>query len=204
MPSLPAVGIDNPFSLAEIWEVIKASPAEKAPGSDGFTGTFYQKCSKWDILAACNHLFRLAGGNFVALNPAFICLLPKKDQTLSVNDFCPISLIHNFAKLFSKVLGRRITPLMGGLISHAQSAFLKARCIHDNYLARALHRKKKPSLLLKLDFAKAFDSVSWEYLLELMQHLGFRARWRDWIALLFSTASYSVILNGSEGLSFGH
>uniref|UniRef100_A0A453N3K7 Reverse transcriptase domain-containing protein n=1 Tax=Aegilops tauschii subsp. strangulata TaxID=200361 RepID=A0A453N3K7_AEGTS len=28
--------------------------------------------------------------------------------------------------------------------------------------------------------AKAFDSVSWEYILELLQHLGFSARWRDW------------------------
>ncbi|KAM0883070.1 hypothetical protein ACQ4PT_031868 [Festuca glaucescens] len=124
MPSLPAAGIDNPFSLAEIWDAVKVSSAEKAPSPDGFTGTFYRKCwatIKWDILAAFNHLFRLAGGNFAALNLAFICLLPKKDQTPSVNDFRPISLIHSFAKLFSKVLARRITPLMGGLISHAQS-----------------------------------------------------------------------------------
>jgi hypothetical protein len=98
---------------------------------------------------------------------------------------------------------------MGGLISHAQSAFLKTRCIHDNYLfvsnlARALHRKNKPSLLLKIDFAKAFDSVSWEYLLELLQHLGFPSRWRDWIALLLSSTSSSVLLNGSEGAQFVH
>jgi hypothetical protein len=198
--------------MTEIWEAVKDSPAEKAPGPDGFTGVFYRKCwptIKWDIMAAFNHLYRMAGGNFAALNSAFICLIPKKEQALSVNDFRPISLLHSFAKLFSKVLARRITPLMGDLISHAQSAFLKSRCIHDNYLfvsnlARALHRKRKPSLLLKLDFAKAFDSVSWEYLLELLQRLGFPTRWRDWIALLLSSTSSAVILNGAEGLSFCH
>uniref|UniRef100_A0A453KFZ7 Reverse transcriptase domain-containing protein n=1 Tax=Aegilops tauschii subsp. strangulata TaxID=200361 RepID=A0A453KFZ7_AEGTS len=61
---------------------------------------------------------------------------------------------------------------------------------------KALHRKKTLALLLKLDIAKAFDNVSWEYILDLMQKLGFSARWRDWIALLLSTSSSSFLLNG--------
>jgi hypothetical protein len=43
--------------------------------------------------------------------------------------------------------------------------------------ARALHRKKKPSLMIKIDFARAFDSVSWTYLLDLLQQLRFSTRW---------------------------
>uniref|UniRef100_A0A453FAV9 Uncharacterized protein n=1 Tax=Aegilops tauschii subsp. strangulata TaxID=200361 RepID=A0A453FAV9_AEGTS len=61
---------------------------------------------------------------------------------------------------------------------------------------RSLHRNKTPALLLKLDIARAFDSISWEYLLELLQRLGFSARWRDWIALLLSSSTSSCILNG--------
>jgi hypothetical protein len=107
------------------------------------------------------------------------------------------------------VLARRLTPLIGGLISQAQSPFIKTRCLHDNFLfvrnlARALHKKKLPALLLKLDFAKAFDSVCWEYLLELLQCLGFSARWRDWIMLLLSSVSSSILLNGAEGAAIGH
>uniref|UniRef100_A0A453HP32 Reverse transcriptase domain-containing protein n=1 Tax=Aegilops tauschii subsp. strangulata TaxID=200361 RepID=A0A453HP32_AEGTS len=52
--------------------------------------------------------------------------------------------------------------------------------------------------------ARAFDCVSWEYLLELMQQLGFPTRWRDWIALLLSTSSSSCQLNGVEGDRIWH
>jgi hypothetical protein len=71
-------------------------------------------------------------------------------------------------------------------------------------LARNLHRKKKPTLLVKLDFAKAFDSISWEYLLDLLQRIGFSPRWRDWITLLLSSASSAIMLNGVDGKHIKH
>uniref|UniRef100_A0A453BXC0 Reverse transcriptase domain-containing protein n=1 Tax=Aegilops tauschii subsp. strangulata TaxID=200361 RepID=A0A453BXC0_AEGTS len=67
-----------------------------------------------------------------------------------------------------------------------------------------LHRRKTPALLMKLDIEKAFDTVSWDYLLELLQQLGFSARWRDWVALLLSPASSAVSLNGVPGRHFAH
>jgi hypothetical protein len=38
---------------------------------------------------------------------------------------------------------------------------------------------KTPWLFLKLDIEVGFDSISWEYMIELMEKLGFRTRWRD-------------------------
>ena len=98
----------------------------------------------------------------------------------------------------------RLAAVMDKIISPAQTAFQCGRCIHDSYLyvqnsVRSLHRSKTPALLLKLDIAKAFDSISWEYMLELLQKLGFSARWRDWIALLLSSSNSSCILNGDPG-----
>jgi hypothetical protein len=212
LPTLPDAGLDNPFTAKEVWEAIKDSPAEKAPGPDGFNGFFYRRC--WgiirpDIMAVFQHLFHLAGGDFASLNRAFVCLLPKTAGASRIGDFRPISLIHSVAKLFAKVLARRLSPVMGAMVSPAQSAFLKNRTLHDNYLyvrntARTLHRRKRPSLLIKLDFAKAFDSVSWEYLLELLQRLGFSSRWRDWLSLLLSSAASEIILNGTNGRSIRH
>ena len=64
--------------------------------------------------------------------------------------------------------------------------------------------KKIDAVLLKVDIAKAFDSVAWPFLLEALQHIGFPRRWIDWISLLLSTSSTKVILNGRPGNRITH
>ena len=71
-------------------------------------------------------------------------------------------------------------------------------------LLKELHRAKKPTLFLKLDIAKAFDTVRWDYLQEVMQQMGFGSRWRSWVTTLLGTATSSVLLNGSRGKWFKH
>jgi hypothetical protein len=67
------------------------------------------------------------------------------------------------------------------------------------WTARRLHAKKKPSLLLKIDIAQAFDSVAWPFLLELLQHMGFPNAARDWISAFLSSASTRILINGNPG-----
>jgi len=85
------------------------------------------------------------------------------------------------AKLISKLMANRLAGCLDQLISRAQSAFIKKRSIHDNFLytqnlIKELYRAKYPALFLKLDIAKAFDTVRWDYLLEVLTQLGFGAR----------------------------
>jgi mannosylglycoprotein endo-beta-mannosidase len=70
--------------------------------------------------------------------------------------------------------------------------------------ARQLHRSKTPSLLIKLDIAKAFDTVRWDYMLDLMQRISFPQRWRALLTTLFSTTSSRVFLNGVPGGNILH
>jgi hypothetical protein len=58
--------------------------------------------------------------------------------------------------------------------------------------------------LLKIDIAKAFDTVSWPFLLEVLQHMGFAQRWRDWISIILATASTKILLNGRPGRRICH
>lgn len=71
-------------------------------------------------------------------------------------------------------------------------------------LARRFHSSRTPSLMLKLDISKAFDSVRWDYLLELMHHRGFPPRWRSWVTTLLSTATSKVLMNGAPGEDIHH
>ena len=67
-----------------------------------------------------------------------------------------------------------------------------------------MHGAEKPTLFLKLDIAKAFDTVRWDYLHEVMQWMGFELRWRAWVTTLLATTSSSVLLNGVRGKWFRH
>lgn len=67
-----------------------------------------------------------------------------------------------------------------------------------------IQRNKEQALFLKLDIAKAFDSVLWSYMLELLQRLGFGNRWREWITTLLSTTTSRFLLNGALGPPIKH
>ena len=181
LPSVNLSSLDDPFTEQEVHAAIKQLPHDKAPGPDGYTGNFFKTCwntVKQDLVAAINYFHMGRCANLNLLNKANIVLIPKKDGADLVTDYRPISLIHSFAKIISKILALRLAPKMHELISPCQSAFIKGRSIHDNFLyvrniARRFHRNGTPSLLVKLDISKAFDSVRWDYLLSLMQHRGF-------------------------------
>ena len=48
----------------------------------------------------------------------------------------------------------------------------------------------------KLDISKAFDSVSWAFLLEILAHLDFGQVWGNLVLNLLATSSTRVLLNG--------
>jgi hypothetical protein len=120
--------------------------------------------------------------NFRLLNTAFITLIPKKDDAIQAGDFRPISLIHSFAKLIMEILANRLAARLDTIVPKNQSAFIKGRFIQDNFMliqqtTRFLHSQKQPRIMLKLDITKAFDSVSWTFLMEVLEKLGFGRIW---------------------------
>ena len=177
--------LEAPFSREEIKNVLDEMPSDRAPGPDGFSGLFYKTC--WEIIAddfmaAMDALHQGHFSSFSGLNTSIITLLPKKEGSMQITDFRPINLIHGVAKIFAKVLATRLALLLPSIISRAQSAFVTKRSIHENFkfvrnAARALHQKKQPSVLMKIDISKAFDSLSWEFLLETLKIRGFGNKW---------------------------
>jgi hypothetical protein len=112
--------------------------------------------------------------------------------------------VHSFAKLFSTILANRLRPKLGELVSQNQSAFVKGRCLHDNFIhvrqvARKINLRRKKGVLIKLVISRAFDSVSWAFLFEVLRVLGFSEIFLKWISILLSSAMTRVTVNGVPG-----
>jgi hypothetical protein len=87
------------------------------------------------------------------------------------------------------------------LISDCQSTFLPNRQILDgvlvvNELIDLVKRKKDKCLMLKVDFERAYDTVSWKYLEYTMFKKGFNASWVNWMRACIFSSSMSVLVNG--------
>lgn len=212
LTQLEVSDLEDLFTEEEVWNVIKEIPADRAPGPDGFIGVFYHKAwpiIKHDIMAALLKLFVGDDRGFGKLNKAHMVLIPKKTDATEVGDYRPISLPHSFSKLFSKMLANRARKRMPEIVSISQSAFIKGRNIHDNYLlvrqvARKINATKQLCLFLKLDISRAFDSLSWSFLFEVLRARGFGNRWLKWIASILGTASTKIIVNGVPGRPIFH
>jgi hypothetical protein len=67
-----------------------------------------------------------------------------------------------------------------------------------------LHKRKFPSLFIKLDIDKAFDTMNWSYLLNVMEQLGFSQRWQNWISSIWCTSSSSFLINSAPRRKIFH
>nr|GEV75049.1 RNA-directed DNA polymerase, eukaryota, reverse transcriptase zinc-binding domain protein [Tanacetum cinerariifolium] len=182
---------------------------DKSPGPDGFTFGFYRRywnILESDVVDAATSFFH--HGQFPkGSNSSFIALIPKTRDANMVKDFRPISLIGNMYKIIAKILANRLVLVLGDLVNEVQSAFIADRQILDgpfiiNEIVQWCQSKKKQSLVFKVDFEKAFDSIRWDYLDDILRRFGFGDKWCSWIQSCLRSSRGSIIMNGSPTEEF--
>jgi hypothetical protein len=107
-------------------------------------------------------------------------------------------------RLLQKILTQRLQREIAGMIDTNQTGFLKGRSISESFifaaeLVQCCHKRKVPALAIKLDFAKAFDTVHWEGLQTILQARGFNELWRYWIKDILQSSKSAVLVNGCPG-----
>ncbi|KAL5555522.1 hypothetical protein UlMin_037758 [Ulmus minor] len=187
--------MDQAFVAEDVKTAVFQMAPTKSPGADGMSAIFFQKF--WpivgeEITAACLG-FANGGQSLGSINDTIITLLPKVKNPTRITEFRPISLCNVIYKIISKMLANKLRRVMGTVISEEQSAFIPGRLITDNAIIgfESLHaikrrKTKKNYLALKLDMAKAYDRVEWEFIQRMMTKLGFSDAWikKLWLAFL--------------------
>ncbi|KAG8480375.1 hypothetical protein CXB51_024544 [Gossypium anomalum] len=112
-------------------------------------------------------------------------------------------------KIVAKILSRKISEVIGEVMSDTQYTFIKGTQIFNDIPVanEIIHSSKKmeavdSSLILKLDFSKAYDCVRWVFLDLVLFYMGFGEKWRGWIVECVSSVR-AVVLAEEEGLILG-
>ncbi|RVW52812.1 LINE-1 reverse transcriptase-like [Vitis vinifera] len=172
-----AESLEIPFAEIEIHAALMEMNGDKAPGPDGFTVAFWQNAwdfSKEEIMEMFKEFHE--HNSFVrSLNNTFLVLIPKKSGAEDLGDFRPISLLGN-----AFVMGRQILD-----------ASLIANEVIDSW-----QKRKEKGLICKLDIEKAYDSIKWNFLMKVLQKMGFETKWVGWMWSCVSSAKFSILVNG--------
>lgn len=194
-------------SATEVKEALFNIHADKAPGPDGFSASFFQ--ANWERVGPSVvqeiQAFFSTGELPASMNVTHIRLIPKIPGAKTVAEYRPIALCNVFYKIISKILSLRLKPILGEIISENQSAFVAERAITDNILIthEMLHylktsqAEKKCSMAVKTDMSKAYDRVEWDFIEMVMKRMGFHQHWIKLVMECIKTVTYSYLINDS-------
>nr|GFC66493.1 RNA-directed DNA polymerase, eukaryota [Tanacetum cinerariifolium] len=171
--------LESSISKDEIRTAVWGCGVDKSPRPDGFTFEFFRKY--WavvgpDFSTAVEWFFE--HGDFaIGCNSSFVALIPKVLDPKVVSDYRPISIIGSLYKFVTKILATRLSLVILNLISDVQTAFLPNRQILDgpfiiNEILARCKLKKQQAMIFNVDFAKAYDSIRWDFLDDVLIFFG--------------------------------
>ncbi|XP_063837548.1 probable RNA-directed DNA polymerase from transposon BS isoform X1 [Ostrinia nubilalis] len=170
-------------SCDEIELIIINLKSDCAVGRDNISATFLKRYRKQlvpPITFVCN--LAIKTGRFpkrfklAEIRPIF-----KSGDRESYSNYRPISILPTISKILERVLNKRLNNFLeeNKLLSSSQYGFRSKRSTHDavheltNFIALNLDNKKKV-VVICLDLAKAFDTVSVPLLLKRLEQIGVR------------------------------
>lgn len=164
---------------AELDQVFKKIRKKRsAPGPDGITYTFilsFKNDMKKPLMDITNAIME-TGVLPETLKGTLIKLIPKKKDSILIEDFRPITLTNVCLRIASAIINNRILKFINKLIHPNQTGFIPNRRMDDNILQlqTILENSSNPDGgVVQIDFQKAFDRISHAFLIKVLEHKNF-------------------------------
>ena len=192
------------LSSDELLEALKVMKKDSAPGPDGLIVSFYSVFwKKLALILRQSYMFAFNQGRLShSQRRGVVRLIPKKNKNLlAVTNWRPITLLNVDYKILSKSLALRLSAVLLDLIGSGQRGFIKNRYIGDNVyklysIISQAESEQQEGVLLQLDIENAFDSVSWNYLMEVLNNFSFPSSFMDWVTTLYFNKELRIMNNG--------
>ena len=196
--------LEGLLSYEEVSNTLKNMKNDKSPGSDGFTANFFKVFWKKlgvFVVRSLNYAFKI--GNFsVTQKHGLITCIPKENKPKHfLKNWRPITLLNIVYKLASGSIANRLKSVLDSLVARDQTGFVKGRYIGEN--TRLLYDVMKytednniPGLVMLVDFEKAFDTLSFNFIEKTFSFFNFGPMIKKWITMFLSNTKLSVQLNG--------
>ena len=132
---------------------------------------------------------------------SIITLLFKKGDRCDLKNNRPLSLTNTDYKSIAFIFANRLQRVEDRLIGNEQSAYIKGRYIGENariildIFDHCTDNNSKGGLLF-LDFEKAFDSVEWNFLFNVLQKFNFGESFISWMKILYNNPIFKIKNNG--------
>lgn len=199
--------LEEPICLKEVENAIDELSPGKSPGPDGLGASFY-KTFKFPLAIILNRLF-VEAYDVKQVPPSFraahMVLIPKTDdqeKLQSVEAYRPISLTNVDYKIFMKILAKRMQSVIKELVGPHQTCGIQNRSISTNiHVARSVLECVDAFAgrvaMLQLDLAKAFDRVTHDILLRLLEYVNVGDVILQGVKMVYTECSTRIIVNKS-------
>ena len=120
---------------------------------------------------------------------------------MELKNWRPITHLNVDYKIASKVIAKRIEPILPSLIHPDRTGFVKGRYIGENIrlipdVMEQTKKLKHSVILLSLDFLKDFDTLEWSCIHHVLKLYNFGDSLRNWVKVFYTDIESAVPNNG--------
>ncbi|XP_062080411.1 uncharacterized protein LOC133785171 [Humulus lupulus] len=167
------VKLIRPFTKDDVKEALFGIHSIKSPGPDGFGAGFFK--GLWNEI-----------GNDISM-----AVLKKfHDGVL------PSGLNESVISLIPRLNPLKKQQIIDLLLAAIRSINASLKCCVLDLLKGYTRKDISARCIMKIDLSKAYDTVDWQFVADLLKGLCFPSRFIHWVLVCLKGTSYSLMING--------